>query len=284
MVPHPVPGGGPMNAAVAAARMGAPTAFLGRISTDAHGEMIAAHLEANGINLAAAERGDEPTAKAYVSTEGGLTFRFEAQGTADQCLQTANLAPLGEGPHIVHSGTWGMFRGQTAHTLAALAERHHNNGLVSLDPNMIEDRDAWDWFHNRWLAHTHVYRVSDEDAEWIWPKRPPESWSQELLTTPESPVQVVLLTEGPKGAKVFLPKEEVKIPGINVKVRDTVGAGDTFIGATLANLWQRGATTAQALKELTPQAWQEIAAQAVAAAAITCQRPGANPPTKPDLN
>ena len=45
LVPHPVPGGGPMNTAVACARLGAPTAFLGAVSTDEHGDAIWAHLE-----------------------------------------------------------------------------------------------------------------------------------------------------------------------------------------------------------------------------------------------
>ena len=55
MVPEAVPGGGPMNVAVAAARLGGPSAFVGRISRDAHGELIRRHLEANGVDLRACE-------------------------------------------------------------------------------------------------------------------------------------------------------------------------------------------------------------------------------------
>lgn len=53
------PGGGPMNVAVAAARLGAPSAFVGRVSTDAYGETIWRHLADNGVDVRAAERSAE---------------------------------------------------------------------------------------------------------------------------------------------------------------------------------------------------------------------------------
>ena len=64
LVPHAVPGGGPMNTAVACARLGAPTAFLGAVSTDEHGDAIWAHLEASGVDLRLTQRRDEATCRA----------------------------------------------------------------------------------------------------------------------------------------------------------------------------------------------------------------------------
>ena len=66
LVPHAVPGGGPMNTAVACARLGAPTAFLGAVSTDEHGDAIWAHLEASGVDLRLTQRRDEATCRAEV--------------------------------------------------------------------------------------------------------------------------------------------------------------------------------------------------------------------------
>ncbi|MDP7382464.1 MAG: PfkB family carbohydrate kinase, partial [Acidimicrobiales bacterium] len=56
LVPQAVPGGGPMNTAVACARLGAPAAFLGAVSTDEHGDAIWAHLEASGVDLRLTQR------------------------------------------------------------------------------------------------------------------------------------------------------------------------------------------------------------------------------------
>ena len=173
MMPDPVPGGSNMNVAVAAARLGAPTAFLGRVSLDPFGELLMKHMEESGVNTVLVERGPEPTAKATVSLDPSPSFLFEADGTAEANLSSADLSPVGPGPHIVHGGTFGMYRGQTAHTLAELIET--NPGLVSLDPNVrpsiVEDRGEWDYWHRRWLDQTSLYRCSDEDAEWIAPNR-----------------------------------------------------------------------------------------------------------------
>ena len=86
LVPDAVPGGGPLNVAVAAARLGVPSAFVGRVSTDSYGEMIWAHLERNRVDVRACQRGSEPTARAIVEHTPKLSFRFEGDDTADACI------------------------------------------------------------------------------------------------------------------------------------------------------------------------------------------------------
>ena len=135
-----------MNVAVAAARLGAPTAFVGRVSLDPLGELLMSHMGDSGVDRTLVERGPEPTARAIVSLDPTPSFEFEAEGTAEANLTSADLSTLGPGPHIVHGGTFGMYRGQTANTLAELVETRP--GLVSLDPNVrpsiVEDRAKWD--------------------------------------------------------------------------------------------------------------------------------------------
>lgn len=283
MVPHAVPGGGPMNVAVAAARLGAPAAFVGRVSTDHFGYLIWRHLLDNGVDLRAAQRGPEPTARAIVEHVPELVFRFEGEDTADTQLRAADICRLGAGPHILHGGALGLFRGSTATTLADLAERH--GGLVSLDPNVrpqiIGDRAAWGAFHDRWVACANVYKASDEDAEWIWPGRSQHSFAEELLA---GVAQAVIVTRGPNGATIFAADQQVEVPGRPVEVVDTVGAGDSFMAATLVSLWDRGCVTPEALRELGPDDWSDIGRFAVAAAATTCSRRGADPPRRDELS
>ncbi|WP_419839409.1 PfkB family carbohydrate kinase [Candidatus Poriferisodalis sp.] len=280
-----VPGGGPMNAAVAAARLGAPVAFVGRVSTDAAGDLIWRHLQRSGVELRACERGDEPTAKAIIQLSPRPSFRFEGDNTADTALGAVDSAALGDGPHILHGGTLGMFRGRTAEVLAGLAARH--DGLVSLDPNVrpaiIDDRDRWDHFHQRWLSACDLYRASDEDLAWIWPRREAGDCAAELLA---GRITTVMVTRGGQGVTVYTDEGELEVAASSIdaiNTADTVGAGDSFVGSVLASLWDRLGGDRSALVSLSLVDWRGIAERAAVAAAITCSRPGADPPFAHEL-
>ena len=280
--PRSVPGGGPMNAAVAAARLGAPSAFAGRVSTDADGQLIWEHLRRNRVDLRASERGPEPTARAIITLGPRPSFRFEGDDTADTALASADLTPFGPGPHILHGGTLGMFRGRTAEVLAQLVERH--DGLTSLDPNVrpavIDDRARWDHFHQRWLRATDLYRASDEDMAWIWPSRSPDDCAAELL---EGRVSAVFITRGPEGATVYTAEGIAKVAAPMAEVVDTVGAGDAFVGSVLASLWHLLGGDRAALASISLAEWHSVAEGAATAAAITCTRAGADPPNGIEL-
>lgn len=280
--PTAVVGGGPLNVAVAAARLGVPAAFVGGVSNDEHGKTIWSHLEADGVDLSAAVRLDAPTARAIVEHVPKLRFRFEGEGTADTLLGSVDLGVLGEGPHLLHGGTLGMFRGQTAESLADLAETH--DGIVSLDPNIrpqiIDDRAGWDHFHERWLARTHIYKGSDEDLDWIWPGRSPESCAEELLA---GQVAAVIVTRGSDGLSILTSEGEATAPAPVVDIVDTVGAGDTIVATVLASLWESDRRDVASLASTTIEEWTVIATRAVGAAAITCSRPGADVPRRHEL-
>jgi len=75
-------------------------------------------------------------------------------------------------------------------------------------------------------------------------------------------------------------------PGVPVTVVDTVGAGDSFSAALLAGLYRSGllgASARPALRALATDTLGELLDEAALAAAITCARRGADPPTIDDL-
>ncbi len=272
-----VPGGGPMNAAVAAARLAVPTAFVGRVSTDEAGDTIWAHLEHAGVDLRAAQRGPEPTARAVVTTAPVQSFRFEGDGTADASMTAVDLGPLGPGPHILHAGTLGIFRGTTAGVLAGLLPTF--DGLVSFDPNIrpqvFPSRERWLAVADPWLERADVIKASDEDLDWMGTD------SASLL---DRGVGVVLRTVGPDGVEVHLADgATLSVPAATVEVADTVGAGDSFSGAVLSQLLLDGVVTRPALDRVGADRWRSIVEFGVRAAAVTVGRLGADPPWAAEL-
>lgn len=294
MVPEPVPGGGPMNVAIAAARLGAPAAFVGGLSTDAFGDLLYRHLVDNGVDASWCTRHDAPTALAVIEHDPVMRFRFEGDGTADTLFD--RIPDLGEtGRNILHGGTLGMFRGITADTLADLAASHRvAGGIVSLDsnvrPQIIDDRARWHHYHERWLPHVDLYKGSDEDFDWTWPGRTAESCAEELLAS--GTMSAVIVTRGGDGLSVITPVGDATATAPDIDVVDTVGAGDTIVGAVLTQVheigvvpWQRGEVLdSWHLDRITLDAWAVIAQNSVDAAAITCARAGAGVPFRHELD
>src|SRR3982074_869207 len=67
----PVAGGSCLNIAVGIARLGAPAGFVGGISTDLFGRMIADHASASGVELSYATPSDHQTTLPFVRTVAG---------------------------------------------------------------------------------------------------------------------------------------------------------------------------------------------------------------------
>ena len=282
LVPHPVPGGGPMNTAVACARLGAPTAFLGAVSTDEHGDAIWTHLESSGVDLRLTQRRDEPTCRAEVVGDPPV-FHFHGDGTADRFVAMPEPDALADGPHLLHGGTLGIFREPGAEVLAEVAETI--DGIVSFDPNVrpqiIEPfgRERWELWFERWVAACSLLRGSDDDFAWIWPGRDPADCAAELL---DRGVVAVLVTTS-TAVRIVTAEGSASVAVTPVPVVDTVGAGDSFCGGVLTQLWERGIHTPGALAAVSLAEWREIVGFAIQVAGVTVQRTGADPPRRDEL-
>jgi fructokinase len=70
---------------------------------------------------------------------------------------------------------------------------------------------------------------------------------------------------------------------LKVKVVDTVGAGDTFTAGLLASLHQQGKLGKEAMAGIDEASLGQALSFAARAAAVTCSRPGADPPWAHEL-
>ena len=134
---EPHPGGSCLNVAVGLGRLGVPTAFLARLSTDAFGQMLRTQLADSGVQPTYFVDTDDLTTLAAVHLRGGghPTYSFHAQRAADRGLLPQHLRPL-PGGAALHVGSIALMLEPVASTLEVLLRREAGRRVVSLDPNV----------------------------------------------------------------------------------------------------------------------------------------------------
>ncbi|MET9290642.1 carbohydrate kinase [Streptomyces sp. NPDC003077] len=278
-------GGGPFNTARALGRLGSPTAFCSRVSTDTFGEALLRGLRADGVDTSLVQRGAEPTtlAVADISPDGSAGYGFYVEGTADRLFVLPSELPAGT--RAVSLGTCSLVLEPGASAYEALLRRSSDQGVfTALDPNIrahiIPDHDAYRARFRSWLPHVTLLKLSEEDAGWLAGGTDVAVAAKEWLAAGPS---AIVLTRGGDGLSVLTPDGEVTVPGERVEVVDTIGAGDTVNAALLHRLAGHDALSRAALTALTPDAWHDILHFAARAAAVTCSRAGAQPPYAGEL-
>jgi fructokinase len=280
------PGGGPFNAARTIARLDQPVAYLGRLSSDRFGARLERILVDDGVSLEAVVRTEDPTTLALAEVgEGGSVsrYRFYAQGTSAAGLTSeAALAALPAQVDTVFVGTLGLVLEPMASALEAVVDRLAPAVLVAVDPNcrpdVIHDPAAYRRRLGWILGRTDLLKVSEEDVRWLYPDRDPVAGTRALLG--DGP-RVGVLTRGGAGAVVVTADRDVAVPAPPANVVDTIGAGDAFAGGFLA-WWREQGLGVEALDDL--DAAVEAARFACRVAARTCERPGASPPFRAELD
>ena len=282
-------GGGPYTTSVALGRLGAPVAFLSRISTDAFGDALVDRLRGAGVRLDLLQRGAEPTTLAVVTLaeDGSARYTFHVQGTADRLV--ADPGPLPGDVTAFSVGTLGLVLDPGATVYETMLHREAAAGrLTVLDPNirtsLIDDPAAYRARFAGWLPSVGLLKASVEDAWWLADE--PEGTDVLPLAKDwlRAGVGAVVLTRGGDGLSVLTDTVgRVDVPAVRTEVADTIGAGDTVHAALLAWLTEHGVHAAATLGELDADDWREALGYAAKAAAITVSRVGAEPPFAAEL-
>ncbi|WJM15350.1 PfkB family carbohydrate kinase [Microbacterium arborescens] len=265
-------GGSPANVAVGVARLGVPVRLVTRLGRDERGERIARHVRDAGAKVAEASWTDASTdtARARIRPDGSAEYEFDVAGV---------VPPVAlDGAALVHTGSIALFLDPGGETCLAALEAARGDAIVTVDPNirpaLVGARETALARFARAAAAADLVKLSDEDAEWLWPG---DDAPTVLETIARLGAAVVVMTRGGDGAIGRAPDGTVvEVAGVAVVVADTIGAGDSFMASLIATLVDRGVPTdAEALVRAL-----RIAARA---AAITVSRPGANPPTRAEL-
>lgn len=284
-----LPGGSPANAAVALARLRTPTAMLARISGDPFGGRLRQRLADNDVDSRYVVSAPESTTLAIVDLDdaGGARYTFHLEGTADWQWHESEL-PADFGPDVtaIHAGSMALVKSPGGPVLEAMLARERDRRVISIDPNvrtvMCPDPLRYREIVERWVAIAHIVKASVDDLGWLYPDRPHTDVLAEWSTRGPA---LVVATLGADGAVARTAGgNTVEVPGVEVDVVDTIGAGDTFSAALLHTLDASGYLDIEKLRAISDAAVEAALQFAVRVAAVTCTRAGADPPYLEDLS
>ncbi|MEI6648966.1 MAG: carbohydrate kinase [Actinomycetes bacterium] len=276
-----VVGGGPANTAKALARLGLDSHFIDGISSGAYGQKARAELLADGVKLDYALTSDKPmcTADVTLDQNGSASYIFTIDGTATFDFSHSWLPePSTVKPAVLHIGTLVILVEPGAAILHEWASKVADFAPIVFDPNVrpsvVGDRDLYQAAVAKWSAISSVIKVSEDDIAWLYPDRKEIDVAREWIS---DGVALVVITQGAHGLIGVTSEGKVQVPGVTVEVVDTVGAGDTVGAIVVEGLLEYGLTN------LRGEVLEKVLHRAAAAAAITCSRAGAKPPTRAEI-
>jgi fructokinase len=278
------PGGSPANVAIALGRLGRAPQLLTWIADDPAGRDISRWLAESGVALDERSWGAERTtsARADIDGDGIATYTFDFSWD----FRASDIGSV----DLVHFGSVSALSEPGATSLLDLLRgvRPQKRFTTTYDPNirpvLLDDHQRARRQVEDFVAMADVVKVSEEDLNWLEPGTGALVVARRWR---ERGPALVVVTSGSKGATALAGASPVHVPSPPVKVVDTVGAGDAFMGALIDGLVSRevvGPDGHDALATLAPDQIEELISRAAVAAAITVSRPGADPLWRAELD
>ncbi|PTY36123.1 hypothetical protein BGP77_02055 [Saccharospirillum sp. MSK14-1] len=273
------PGGAPANVAVAAARLGVKSHFIGQVGRDQFGPYLKQALAHYGVDTRYLRSTDAPTPLALVSLDdqGRPEFRFYRSGSADLVLPAHKLpSPTEFAPGVVHVASNTLTEVDIRRVHLGFVDRCLDAGnLISFDVNLR--LGLWPGGNNyrepikAMLTRADVIKVNHHELSLLWES---EAEQQLLDLAFAHRAQAVFITDGAQPAEVVTRHGRYSEQPPVVDVVDVTAAGGAFCGVIVASLCD----------DQEPD-WAAILARAVRAGSIAVGKQGAFPslPTTADL-
>ena len=236
------PGGSPFNIAVGLARLGCKTGFLVKLGTDEFGLELKKLLLNEGLEPSYLVEGagqNTTIAMAAIDTSGKPEFRFYRDHAADVSLTWDELPPIDPANvALYHIGSVSLGEPPASETYIRLLKKMSENGvLTALDPNIrplfLNDKPDYRPRLMELISEVDVLKMSDDDLAWITGEKDVTKGLEKLSCNKDG---LIVVTEGPKGARSLWRGQEISVPGFEVRVEETTGCGDAFMAGFIYKL------------------------------------------------
>ena len=271
------PGGAVSNVLAMLNKLGNKTAFIGKVGDDIFGYQLRKTLNELGIDTTNLLTDSKvPTTLALVANDdnGERHFSFYRDPGADIMFRAEEMPEdMIKNTRLFHFGTLSMtHEGVREATKKALKIAKENGVTISFDPNLRES--LWDSLETArqqfdyGMQYCDVLKISDNELQWFTGEQDLEKGI--AILKERYAIKLILLTLGKDGSCAYYDNRKVTVPGYPEKqVVDTTGAGDTFFGACLHYVLQKGLT------ELAEEDLKTMLATGNAAASVVITRKGA---------
>jgi fructokinase len=279
-------GGSPANVAIGLARLGHDITFATLVGDDERGARIVSHLERERISLTEGSVGSRRTSVATSTLDATSAAAY----SFDLAWELPELPHLGGFTHV-HTGSLAATLEPGASAVLSTIQSARPVATISYDPNvrpsLMGDTHEVRAKIEQLIGLSDVIKASDEDIAWLYDGAPV---SDVLCLWGRLGPTLTVVTRGGSGAVIGLSTtgELTSIEAPVVEVVDTVGAGDSFMAGLLSGLLEAGLLGGvQAREQLRSASHAEVRPavdRALACAAITVSRAGANPPHLAELS
>ena len=275
----PKPGGAPANVAVAAARLGARSAFIGKVGDDAFGRFLIETLEQEGVTTRGMRVAEGArTTMAFIAKPDAHSaeYVFYRNPGADMLLRPDELdRDLLASARAFHFGSISLIdEPSRSATQAALAIARNHGALLSFDvnyrPSLWADESEALPQIAALLSQVDLVKVNESELELLTGTADLQQGSAALLALgPE----LVVVTLGAEGSYFRSPLGVGAVRPFSVQTVDAVGCGDAFTAGLLSQLVRR----ANWREALGPADLADMLRYANAVGALTALKPGVIP-------
>ncbi|WMJ69014.1 carbohydrate kinase [Stenotrophomonas sp. 24(2023)] len=242
-------GGAPANVAVAAARLGADTQFVGMLGRDMFGDFLAESLAEHGVGTDHIVRTDAAkTALAFVALDasGERSFSFYRPPAADLLFRDSDFQPASfVDARCFHVCSNSLTEPAIAEaTFAGMDRARAAGAVVSLDLNLRPalwpagaDPLPWLW---QALERADLVKLSREELDYLAAPLGADGDAQVLRRLLAAQARWVIITDGAAALRWYTRDAQGSVPSFRVATVDTTAAGDAFVGGVLVGLVERG--------------------------------------------
>jgi sugar/nucleoside kinase (ribokinase family) len=242
-----LPGGSSANVAVWAARLGAAVRLAGRVGDDLLGRLLRQHLRAEGLDADVVEAPGEPTPRIGVMIRADGEHAFVTDHSDPLRLRAADLPmTLLDGAGLVFLNGYSVFMAGSPDFAAPLLREARARGVaVAFDPSSFSLARRYGGRRLlEGIGPLDILLANEEEAAALLDEQAggtPDRYAPLLASA-----SLVVIKQGARGASTLTRDGLTHAPAPEVKVVDTMGAGDAFDAAFLT-AWLAGAGPAEAL-------------------------------------